>query len=1038
MLFAVLITYAQPVLGQGIKFKPLLAESGLSHRSVSCLLQDYIGFMWVGTQNGLNYWDGYSFKVFRNNPQDSNSLSHSIVQTIFEDKQHRLWIGTRSGLNLFVRETGTFKRIKCPGGNDVWAIHDGGNGQIWVGTDFDGLFLFDPETQSFKEFKIISNDPSANRIITLYKDSKQRFWVGTYAGLYLFNSDRQTFESYVHEPANPSSLSQNWVYSITEDKGGKLWVGTRFGLNLFDPETKTFQRYLHNPTDTKSVSSVWIPSVYVDSSGKIWIGTYDGGLNTFNPNTKTFEHFLNNPRDPSSLSHNSISSIKEDNSGQLWVGTLGGGINLLPVKPKPIFTFRNDPNDPTSLSNNIVQAVCEDQAGRVWVGTEDGLNLFVSKSQSFKHFRNNPNNSLSLPENYVFCVYEDHNQQLWVGTNGGGLNLYNRVTNTVKQYKNNPEDEQSLSIDQVSVIYEDHSNRFWVGTYGGGLNLFNSKTGVFKRYMPDSNNPKSLSHRDVFCIFEDGKGNLWVGTRNGLNILNRQDDSFERFVHDSKDQSSLSGNAVFFVHEDQSGRLWVGTNTDLNLFNPTTRTFERLKKSNEFPENRVHGMLEDSHGRLWLSTDAGITMYTPHTNPGDGHWGTFRNYESDGTEDFGNTTFKGKDGKMYFGGVNGLNIFHPDSIRDNLFMPPIVITELELLNKPVVVGQDYDGFVMPVSISLAKELVLTPKQSVFTLAFSSLSFIRSDKNKYAYKLEGFDKEWNYTDSRRRFATYTNLDPGTYTFRVKGSNHDGLWNETGTTLKIIVQPAWWETLWFRASLFILLVSMVVIASRQRTSRMMNMNKILAKHQSDLLRSSVEVQEAERKRIAQDMHDELGAVLSITRMQLVQLEQQQANEAIGSELRRARESTESALTTMRRLSHELMPPQLETFGFAKTLETICEQINASNEIKMQFIHDEEPPRYPANLELALYRICMELITNTLKHANAKNIRIEFSQGIHQIFLTYQDDGRGISENNLQGLGIKNMEARINAVGGGFEFTNARSGGFYAAFHIPITNI
>jgi signal transduction histidine kinase/ligand-binding sensor domain-containing protein len=606
-----------------------------------------------------------------------------------------------------------------------------------------------------------------------------------------------------------------------------LWIGTYGGgLDLFDRKTKTFQHYKNDPRNPASLSDDRVSAIYQDQGQRLWVGT-QAGLNLFDPETKICKVFDHDPKNDGTLSDGWIISIAEDPAGQLLIGTYSGGLNMLDQKAKKFETITQDPDDPASLSDKNIWSIAEDHLGRLWVGSDNGLNLYDAKTKTFKHFRHDPNNPKSVSGNNIIALCKDQKDRFWVGTHGQGLNLFNPATQTFERFTHDPNDPSSLLDNNIVTISQDRQERLWVVT-NKGLNLLNEKTKKFERFR---NDPQNLNYGMTFnslsSFLEDSQGRIWVGTDGGLSRFDEETKSFEYYKHDPTNPQSLSSNFVYFIFEDKRGWLWIGTGAGgINLLDPTTKTFKRILERDGLPDDIIYGMLEDSQGRLWMSTNRGISRYTPSKDPKPGDWGEFRNYDvRDGLQNneyAAGAYFKGRDGRMYFGGVNGFNVFHPDSIQDDPFVPPIVLTGLEIYNKPVNPGQQVGNFILNESITKVHELILTRTESVFTLEFAALSYVMPERNKYAYKLEGFDAEWNYTDANRRFATYTNLDPGTYTFRVKGSNHDGIWNEVGHSLTIVIEPPWWETWVFKLIIILGAVGSIVFAFIVRTNSIREAN------------------------------------------------------------------------------------------------------------------------------------------------------------------------------------------------------------------------
>ncbi len=840
---------------QDIAFKHVSRGDVFSQRSISSILQDHIGFMWFGTSDGLNRYDGYGFEFYRPSIKDSTSLSDGFVNCLFEDHSDQLWVGTGNGLNLYSSKTKTFTVFRNDprnpfslANNTVFSIYEDHSNRLWIGTEKGGLNIYDPQTKKFTVYRNNPNDPaslSSDYVRVIYEDKAGNIWLGTKDGLNLYHPQTNSFTVFKNNPNDNSSLSHNYVYSIYEDRNGRLWVGTHGGgLNLFDIGTKKFSAYKNNPSTKSSLSSDLVTVIFQDQHGRLWIGTRDG-LNLFNEKSSTFTVFRNNPLDPNSLADNIIFSIYEDKSGKLWIGTYNvDGLNFYDAKMKAFSVFTNNPNNPFSLSGENVFAILTDKSDQLWIGTESGgLSLFNPEMKSFVSFKNNPNISSSLSSNNVSALYEDHSGEIWVGTNNAGLNHFKPKERKFISYKNDPKNPSSRFSNSIHAIFEDHLNQLWVGT-NDGLSLFDRKSKTFTFFRNDPKDSASLSHNSVTSIYEDRSNQLWIGTSGGLNRYNPQTKSFRTFQNIPGDTTSLGNKFVMCIYQDKSGNLWIGEfDGGLNLYNPKTESFQVFREEQGLPNNTIYGILEDEKGRLWLSTNKGISRFDPKSL-------TFRNYDvTDGlpNNEFNQgASFKDKNGFMYFGVYNGICFFHPDSIKDDSYIPPIVLTGLEIFNKPIIPGKNYEGFVLPQSITVADELVLTYRESVFTLEFSILNFAQQMKNKYSYRLEGFDKSWNYTDATRRIATYTNLDPGTYVFHVKGSNHDDVWNEDGKKLKITITPPAWKTWWAYSIYVLCFLGLVAAFIQNRIDKAKEKSMLLIGKQKEEAR----IKEAElRMRVAE---------------------------------------------------------------------------------------------------------------------------------------------------------------------------------------------
>jgi len=793
-----------------IKFEHITIREGLSQSSVRCFLQDRKGFMWFATVDGLNKYDGYSFKVSKPDPSDANSLSSPFLRGIIEDRSGIIWISTNGGgLNKLDPLTERFTRYQNDphdptslSYNYVWVVYEDRSGRLWIGTDGGGLDKFDREKKTFVHYRYDPNDPnslSADRVLSITEDREGMLWIGTRGGgLNKFDPASQRFTRFQNNPDDPGSLSNDYIWIVYTDPSGVLWVGTNSGgLNKFDRETQTFIHYRFDSTNPYSLSHDGVQAICQDRAGALWIGTVGGGVNKFDRSSGRFTRYQRDPNNPDSLSDNYIYSIYEDRSGVLWFGTEVGGVNKLDRNTEQFIHYRQTPNDPNSLSDNNTWSIYQDRSGILWIGTRTGgLNKIDREKEEVRHYFNDPDEPNSLSGIHIRAIYEAPTQPgiLWIGADGGGLLEFDPNTGRCTRYRNSPGNPNSLSGNRIYSIYEDRSGVLWVGTRVGGLNRFDRQKKQFVHYRHDPNDPGSISNDYVYSIRQDRWGVLWVGTfAGGLNKFNRENETFVHFQNDVDDPHSLSSNCILSLHEDHSGVLWVGTGGGgLDKFDRQNRRFIHYNMEKGLPNEVIYGILEDRQGNLWLSTNDGIARFNPVTEK-------FKNYtEKDGlqSDEFnGGAYFSSpRTGEMFFGGINGFNSFYPEGLKDNTHVPPIAITAFLKFNKEVKLDRP---------ISEIKEIELSYRDYVFSFEFAALDFTVPQKNKYAYKMEGLDDEWIYTDAWRRFATYTTLSPGEYVFRVKGSNNDETWNEEGVSLRIIITPPFWQTWWFRIIAFLLI-------------------------------------------------------------------------------------------------------------------------------------------------------------------------------------------------------------------------------------------
>lgn len=794
-----------PVKGQAnrLRFDHITVEDGLSQSWVRCIYQDKYDFIWIGTDDGLNLYDGDHFKVYKNNPRDKNTISSSSIQAIFEDSKGNLWIGTSNGLDLYDRQKDCFFYQLDIVRKAVISIDEDKDYNLWIGTA-EYLYRYNPITKNvlfYSENSLSADSISDNYVNKVFIDSEDNIWVGTNRGLNLFNRSKGSFIKYLHDPDNPQSLSSDWIYSLIEDHQKRLWVGTSDGLNLFKNDSDyshdgVFVRYMHVNQIESSIIHGGVLTLLEDKNNNLWIGIENGGLSILD--LKNFDeknaHFLNyyhDPQDRYSLNNNSVQNIFLDKQDIIWIGTFGNGISKLHKANAAFLHFINEPQNFNSISDNHVNAFLED-GDYIWIGTEGGLNRYNKNNGLFKHFTHDPLNTSTISSNAIWAIYKDSRENLWVGTWAGGLNLFNYGIETFSHYYYDPDDSTSLGSNNVFSIREDSEKKLWIGTMGGGLNEYNYDDGSFKRYHI---NNSDINSNYVEAIAEDEKGILWLANVRSLERFNTNTLTFEHFLQIDGDTNSLSGNKVFSIYRDSNQKLWVGTDAGLNLFDESTESFTCYRIEDGLPDNSVKSIVEDMHGNLWIGTNKGLSKFVNAVHPEKGL--AFKNFTPkgglQGYEFERRSCMRDKEGKMYFGGVNGFNIFHPDSIKDNPFIPNIVITEFLLFNKAVEVGAPNSP--LKQSIFQTKELTLTYKQSVFSFKFRALNYEYPEKNQYAYKMEGFNSEWIQSGNNGE-ATFTNLDPGTYIFRVMGSNNDGVWNKVGTSIKINIRPPWWQTWWFR--------------------------------------------------------------------------------------------------------------------------------------------------------------------------------------------------------------------------------------------------
>jgi len=811
--FIILLAFISVTLeAQDIKFEYLTPDEGLSQSSVMSIIQDRFGFMWFGTQSGLNKYDGYKFTKYYHNTKDSTSIGGDLINCFYEDSHGDLWIGTDGGLCLYDRNLDIFvtythidKNPNSLSDPRVFCLFEDKKGQLWVGTTGGGLNLFNRNENKFKYWKHKEGDPgslSNDAIHAIVEDSEGNIWVGTEnGGLDLLNMKTNTFTHFTHNESDPGSIAHDNITSMAKDKFGSIWVGTLGGglcrLIKDNGGKYSFENFKPKTTDLNRTK---ILALYANQRNRIWIGTENGGLDYFDCSLRTFGNYQLDENTPNSLNNNSVHSIYEDKTGNLWVGTYTGGVNVVKKNTKKIYTYRKIPGNPNSLSYNAVSCFYEDNDGALWVGTDGGgVNLCNRVTGEVTHFNSK---NTTLKSNAILAICEDHDQDIWIGGWECALNVYNRKSKTFTTFT---QEKNGLPNNNIFDILTDQKGRIWMAFGGIGFAEFNKSAKTFKVYtMTNSKLPSQW----VLNLVEDYSGNILLGHTNGFSIFNPETETFENFSNKEKEDNSLSNNQINMILPSRDSTLWIGTINGLNHYDPKNKKYTRYYEQNGLPNNNIAGLVEDDHGNIWIGTANGISKLNPETN-------TFKNYKlTDGLQGksyIRNSCYKSSRGEILFGGTNGYNIFYPDSLHDNASLPPVVITDFMIFNKPVKINGPHSP--LHKDISQTKQIVLTYKQSVFSFEFVALDYTAPSQNQYAYMLEGFENEWNYIGTKRT-ASYTNLDAGKYIFHVKGSNNDGKWNEEGVTLMIKVTPPFWKRWIFRIIVILLIFYFIYTVFQQR--------------------------------------------------------------------------------------------------------------------------------------------------------------------------------------------------------------------------------
>ena len=1017
-----------------LKFSHLTTNDGLSQGYVTAILQDRRGFMWFATRDGLNRYDGNTFVVYKNNPNDPTSLSSNFLQDLIEDANGYLWISTNTGVNRFDPTTERCTRYLHDVNNAdgigsayVTSIARDSGGYLWFGTLDRGLDRFDPRSGRFAHHRIDRNGKFVGRITKVIAGRQGEIWFVGERGLFHLNP--QTGEI-TRPPAIPYGLTGESVY---EDETGSLWVladSPIVGLVKYDPKAErsaTYPLLAAVPASTAYGGST-NSNLIADGQNGLWVPS-ESGLSYFDRRTEKFTYrFEHDETDPDSLDSNAIMSVYQDTGGVLWVGTENAGLNILNFRQEQFGYYGHRPGDPNSLSPGRVKAIYQELNGVVWIGFfPRALDRLDPNRGEITHYVPKPGNENALSEGTnVDSIYKDAAGYLWVGGGACGLDRLDERTGRFKHYRYNPDDPNGLMSDNVFTIYGDRNGHMWVGQQNG-ISRFDPATERFINYKPDPNNPDSLANW-VWIIYQDRSGTLWLGTFGGALI--RFDDkakSFAAYTPDSRDPHRLNGGGITTIHEDGTGTLWAGGFDGLYRFNHQDGSFTRYTEGEGLPSSTIRCIREDGVGRLWLSTQKGVSRFDPHKE-------TFRNYDvSDGLQsnEFSDGCYQGRDGEMFFGGSNGFNAFFPENVRDNPFVPPVMITSFKIFNKAVPSGAQS---VLKKAVPYVDSLTLSYQDNIFSFEFAALSYANSQKNRYRYKLEGLEPSWNEVGSKQRLATYTNLDFGKYVFRVQGSNGDGVWNEEGVSLPIVITPPWWKTNLFRTACTAVLLALLWAAYQWRVRQL--------HHQFEM---ALAARVGERTRIARELHDTL-----LQSFQGLLPHVQAAIYKLPSGAVEARKILEAAvglaseaITEGRNAVQGLRLSTIEENDLAVAIRTVGEELAAAgNQSSPAFevVVEGRPRNLHPVLRDEVYRIGAEALRNAFQHARARQVKVEIGYGEKEFTVHIRDDGKGIDREVLSAdgreghFGLHGMRERAELVGGKLAVWSELESGSEVELSIP----
>jgi ligand-binding sensor domain-containing protein/signal transduction histidine kinase len=994
---------------------------GLSQSVVNCIFQDSRGYVWIGTQNGLNKFNGLNFEVFIHNPADSNSIANNWVYGIAEDREANLWIGTKGGLIKYIRKENQFRRIRYTipyraGVADcVYDVKCANDGTILINTP-PVLSVLHPQTSKFMHYiSPLSYDGSVkDNNIPLFEDGKGNIWTGSTRGLAVFEPGTKTFKTFHHRPGDPLSLSDNNITALYQDRKGDLWIGTAGGLNKIAAGDIGFIHSNHDFRSGVSLSNDFIRAIIADKSGNLWIATEGGGLNRLGRNKEGI--IVLNERfsaDVSGLNHNINLSLLIDNSDNLWIGTLSG-LNKTDLKKRNFKLYRkSDSPYSVDLAGNVVASVYKDADNILWIGNwGQGLNLYNRETGEVVHYSSLKTGQYYIPNDFIHCIFEDDLHDIWLGTRDGLLvydkNLRRFFRPDALKKDGNFPGFQGL---RINMMIQDRSKNYWVAT-NDGLYKMNRGGSFPEHYAAGAKTDHRISANLVYAVLEDKEGDIWIGTINGLDVIDAGKHDIVHFMQEENKSNMLSGRIITGLCEDQKGDIWIGTDSYVNRYSRKGKTFSYYSRAEGFPGNLVYSIVEDKNGQLWFSTGNGLCRFDSVST-------RFICYtEEDGLQspEFNiRAAYISSEGELFFGGMNGLNSFYPDSLGENPHIPVIAITAVYKINKG---NKQY--------FNLEKDSVieLNHNERTFTVEFAALEYSNPAKNAYAYKLEGTDDNW-IDIGKRNFVAFTNLPPGEYTMRVKGCNNDGRWNETGVSLSIVIHPPWWESnvAYVAYALFVLFLIFMFIKIRERNllrerklleEKVKIRTQLIERQKSEILNKNSELNELNASKdrffsiIAHDLRNPFNTIIGLTDILLITLNNmdplklQKSLESIKTSSQQAHELLENLLLWARSQTNtfSFRPEPVDLITLAQeSIGLVAVQASRKN---IAIVTDFQPCRKITGDVNMISTILRNLLTNALKYTHRNGeivVGSDESEGF--CILSVKDNGIGITPDKVKSL-------------------------------------
>lgn len=1001
-------------------FRGYTLSDGLSQSVVTCIFQDSRGFIWLGTQNGLNCFDGYNFTVHTYRPDDSTSISNNWIYGITEDPSGDLWIGTKGGLNRYSSKKKRFTRIhySTPYPTDITGnVYDvlcDSNGKILINTS-PVLTICNPEELSFSHhISPLGYDGSVKDYkIPLLETPDGTVWMGSTRGLACYLPLADSFRVFSAPPEMPGALSDNNITALCLDKSGILWVGTSRGLNRMNEDGRSFTTPLAKLKTTPSPGNDFVRAIACDAGGALWIATEGGGLQRMAPASGGYTESEAFTNENSGLFHDIVLSLAIDHSENLWIGTLSG-VNKTDLKKQKFRTYRkSDSPSSVDLSGNVIASLFKDDKGQVWIGTwGQGLNIYDPESGHVEHYASHHEGKYTLPNDFVHTIFEDSAKNLWIGTRDGLLVFLkeNRRFVRPENFSRNP-GLPSLRGLRIFRMIQSRNGDFWIATQDG---LFRKKTGntTIERYSSEAEPHYRISSNLVYSVMEDSDGLVWIGTTEGLDMLDPSTGAMKHFKKNESATNSLADDFVTSLCEDHLGDIWIGTSSYVNKFSKKENSFTFYGKERGIPGNQIYGILRDLQERLWIATGNGLCSFDPRS-------GTFRTYsveEGLQSPEFNlGAYFRASDGELFFGGMNGFNAFYPDSLRDNPHVPQLAFTRVRKITKGVTESPEWKN---------DHTILLNYRDYSFTVEFAALEFTHPGKNRYMYLLEGGGDQW-IEIGNRNFVAFSNLPPGDYVLTVKGSNNDGVWNENGIRLNMIIRPPWWRNR-FAVAAYLLLAGVLVIwifrSSEQRHIRektileekVRERTRLIEAQKSEILQKNDELKALNASKdkffsiIGHDLRNPFNSIIGYTELLLMKLKEinleelQKSLEIVRDSSRQAYELLENLLLWARSQTGSLTfrPGPADMKMLVKECVTLL-KTQASHKNITIHTHSDDQVIIDADMNM-IRTILRNLVTNAIKFTpQFGEIQIQLTLEENECIVRVRDNGTGIEKERLSSI-------------------------------------